>query len=52
MVTAKFDALCEPHASPELRREIGDAVRRLEAIDIADLTGLLRRVGREEGGTR
>jgi 2-methylcitrate dehydratase len=51
-VTAKFDALCEPHASPELRREIVEAVRHLEVSEVVELTGLLRRVGLEEGETR
>ena len=40
-VAAKFDRLAFPHADPELRAKIVDAVARLDEIEVADLTGLL-----------
>lgn len=40
-VAAKFDRLAFPHADPELRAKIVDAVARLDEIEVADLTDLL-----------
>ena len=43
-VVGKFERLSEPYTTAALRREIGDAVSRLEAIDVARLTAMLARV--------
>ena len=40
-VVKKFERLSEPYTTPMLRREIVEAVARLDAIRIADLTSLL-----------
>lgn len=40
-VIAKFDGLAAPFASESVRRNLVDAVRRLEDIQVADLTRLL-----------
>ena len=40
----KFERLSEPYADRELRREIAEATANLEAIRVADLTGLLTRI--------
>lgn len=44
-VVQKFDRLSAPHTGASLRREIVDATRNLEKIQVADLTRLLARVG-------
>ncbi len=43
-VHEKFDKLSSPYADPSLRREIGEAVPRLEEIQIADLMRMLAKV--------
>jgi 2-methylcitrate dehydratase len=45
-VLAKFDRLAGPYAGTALRRDIAAAVKDIETIPIAELTGLLQRVGR------
>ncbi|MGH7587959.1 MAG: MmgE/PrpD family protein [Gemmatimonadota bacterium] len=44
-VAAKFDGLAAPRADEALRTEIRDAVKALDGLPIAELTGLLGRVG-------
>jgi 2-methylcitrate dehydratase len=43
-VVRKFERLSEPYTTAVLRREIADAVARLGAIDVADLTAMLATV--------
>lgn len=45
-VVKKFERLSAPYADIALRREIVEAVEHLDAIRIAELAGLLARVGR------
>jgi 2-methylcitrate dehydratase len=40
-VGQKFEALAAPHASPELRSELTEAIAALDRIQVADLTALL-----------
>ncbi|MGH2349801.1 MAG: MmgE/PrpD family protein, partial [bacterium] len=44
-VRGKFEWLSGPYATPELRREIIEAVERLDDIAVADLIAPLARVG-------
>jgi 2-methylcitrate dehydratase len=43
-VVQKFERLSEPRADAPLRHEIVEAVARLDAIRVADLTRLLARI--------
>jgi 2-methylcitrate dehydratase len=43
-VHRKFDNLSSPYADPSLRREIAEAVPRLEEIQVADLMRMLAKV--------
>jgi 2-methylcitrate dehydratase len=43
-VAGKFDRLAAAHADPDLRREIVEAVGRLEDVRVAELMELLSRV--------
>lgn len=45
-VAQKFDRLSEPYAARDLRRQITDAVARLETIQVKKLAGLLAKVRR------
>jgi hypothetical protein len=48
-IEAKFDKLTTDHTTAESRRDIKDAVRSLESIQVADL---MEPLGRERAPTR
>ena len=43
-ISAKFDKLAAGHVGAQLSRDIKDAVRSLEDVQVSDLTKLLREI--------
>jgi hypothetical protein len=45
-VEEKFERLSAPYTEEKVRREIVETIRRLEATQVSDLSGLVARVGK------